>query len=150
MTMTMEQHRQLGAVGFDQFSDPWASTTSANSVSQLYPTSLGSNNLGFDALAKQQVARASSASMPYSSMTASTPAIAASGAYSTGSYGQQGVMNLSQDLLNPPRATYNQGYSAAPSSSINAFSSASNMFLAPYGNIPQQSHHDMDRRLSQQ
>lgn len=146
----MEQHRQLGAVGFDQFSDPWASTTSANAVSQLYPTSLGSNSLGFDALAKQQVARASSAAMPYNSIPASAPAMSANGGYSTGPYGQQGVMNLPQDLLSPPRATYNQNYSTAPSPSINAFSSASNMFLAPYGNIPQQSHHDMDRRLSQQ
>lgn len=146
----MEQHRQLGAVGYDQFADPWASTNSTHSVSQLYPTSLGSNNTGFDALAKQQVARASSASMPYNSIAASTPSIPASGGYSTGSYSQPGIMNLPHDLLNPTRSTYNQGYSAAPSSSINAFSSASNMFLSPFGNLPQQSQQDMSRRLSQQ
>lgn len=151
MAMTMEQHRQLGAVGYDQFSDPWASTTSANPMSQLYPTSLGSSNsIGFDALAKQQAARASSASMPYNSIAANAPSIAASGGYHTGPYGPQGVMNLSHELVNPPRATYNQSYSAAPNTSINTFSSTSNMFLGPFGNLSQPSQHDMDRRLSQQ
>jgi hypothetical protein len=146
----MEQHRQLGAVGYDQFTNPWTPTNSAHSVSQLYPASLGSNNVGFDALAKQQVARASSTAMPYNSIATSTPSIAASGGYSTGSYSQPGMMNLPQDLLNPSRSMYNPGYSAAPSPSVNTFSSASNMFLTPFGNLSQQSQQEMNRRLSQQ
>jgi hypothetical protein len=151
MAMTMEQHRQLGAVGFDPFGDSWTSTTSANSVSQLYPTSLGSNSTGFNALAKPPPARASNPSMSYHSTTTSTSPMAAGGGYSMGSYGQPGVMNLAQDLMNHSRpATYNQSYSAAPTPSVNSYSSASNMFLSPFGNIPLQSQHDMNRRLSQQ
>lgn len=151
MTMTMEHNRSFGGVGFDQFSDPWVSTSSANSMSQLYPTTLGSNNsIGFDALAKQQAARASTTSMSYNSLAASAPSIAASGGYHTGSYAQPGVMNLSHEPVNTPRPTYNQAYSAAPNPSINTFSSASNMFLSPFGNLAQQSQHDLDRRLSQQ
>ena len=149
--MTMEQSRSFGPVGFDQFSDPWVSTTSAASMSHLYPTALGSNNsIGFDALAKQQSARASTASMPYNSIAASAPSIAASGAYHTGPYAQSGAMNLSHDLVNPPRQTYNQAYSAAPNPSINSYGSASNMFLSPFGNLAQQSQQDPNRRLSQQ
>ena len=151
MAMTMEQHRQLGAVGFDHFSDPWASTSSANSLSQLYPTSLGSStHLGFDALAKQQTARANSTSMPYNSVTASAPSVSAGSGYSSGTYSQPGVMGIGPDLVNPPRASYNPGYSAAPNPSLNAFSSASNMYLSPFGNMSQQPQNDMDRRLSQQ
>jgi hypothetical protein len=151
MAMTMEQHRQLGAVGFDPFGDSWTSTTSANSVSQLYPTSLGSNSTGFNALAKPPPARTSNPSISYHSTTTSTSPMAAGGGYSMGSYGQSGVMNLAQDLMNHSRpATYNQSYSAAPTPSVNSYSSASNMFLSPFGNIPLQSQHDMNRRLSQQ
>lgn len=150
MTMMMEQHRHLGAVGFDQFSDPWASTSSANSVSQLYPTSLGSNIMGFDALAKQQVARASSASMPYSSLAANAPSIPATAGYGTGSYGQSAVMGISHDLVNSARATYNPAYSAATNPALNTLGSTSNMFLGPFASMSQQPQSDMDRRLSQQ
>lgn len=151
MTMTMEHGRSFGAVGFDQFSDPWVSTTSANSMSHLYPTTLGSNNsIGFDALAKQQAARASTASLPYNSIAASAPSIAASAGYNAAPYAQPGAMNLSHELVNP-RPNYNQTYSAAPNPSINnTFSSASNLFLGPFGNLAQQSQQDVNRRLSQQ
>ena len=149
--MTMEQGRSFGALGFDQFSDPWGSTSSANSMSQLYPTTLGSsNNIGFDALAKQQSARANTTSMPYNSIAASAPSIAAGGGYSTNAYPQSGAMNLPHDMVNPPRASYNQAYSAAPNPSMNTYSSAPNMFLGPFANLTQQSQHDLNRRLSSQ
>ena len=151
MTMTMEQGRSFGAMGFDQFSDPWGSTSSANSMSHLYPTTLGSSSsIGFDALAKQQAVRANTTSLPYNSIAASTPSITTSGGYHTGAYPQSGAMSLPHEMANPPRTSYNQAYSAAPNSSLNAYSSASNMFLGPFGNLTQQSQQDLSRRLSQQ
>lgn len=151
MTMTMEQGRSFGALGFDQFSDPWCSTSSAHSMSQLYPTTLRSgNSIGFDALAKQQAARANTASMPYNSVAASAPSIAVSGGYHASAYPQSGAMNLSHEMVNPPRASYNQAYSAPPNPPISTFSSASNLFLGPFGNLSQQSQQDLNRRLSQQ
>lgn len=151
MTMTMEQGRSFGAMGFDQFSDPWGSTSSANSMSQLYPTTLGSSNsIGFDALAKQQAARANTNSISYNSIAASAPSIAANGGYHTSAYPQSGAMSLSHEIVNPSRTTYSQAYSAAPNPSMNAYSSTSNMFLGPFGNLTQQSQQDLSRRLSQQ
>ncbi len=89
--------------------------------------------------------------MSYQSTATGASSMAAGGGYSMGSYGQPGAMNLAQDLMNHSRpTTYNQSYSAAPTTSANTYSSASNMFLSPFGNIPLQSQHEMNRRLSQQ
>lgn len=158
MTMTMDQqHRQLGAVGFDhmqysgptQFTNPWASTTSASS-SNIFSTALGSNTNGFEALAKQQAARASGVSMPYTSST-SAPSTGTASSYSNGSYGQQDLLNLSHDLINPPRSTYEQTYSAAPSSSSNTYAPNSAPYnLSTYANLSQQQQQSHARRASQQ
>ena len=158
MTMTMEQqHRQLG-VGFDhlsypghspQFSNPWAATSTANSGTHLFPTTLATNNNNnFDALAKQQLARTGSVSMPYSSIPASAPPVSAHSGYATGNYGQHDLLNISQDLINLPRPAYDQNFSTAPSSSMNTYAPTSSPYLNPYGQLsqPQQD----TRRLSQQ
>lgn len=159
MTMTMDQqHRHLGAVGFDhmqysgpgpQFTNPWASTTSANS-SHIFSTALGSNNNGFEALAKQQAARASGVPLPYTSST-SAPSIGAAGNYSGGTYGQQDLLNLSHDLINAPRSTYDQSYSAAPTSSANAYAPSTAPYnLSTYTNLAQQQQPNQNRRPSPQ
>lgn len=157
MAMTMEQqNRHLGSVAFDhmsysapgpQFSNPWGTTSSANVGTHLFPTALGTNSNNFDALAKSQAARANSVSMPFTSMPTSTPSVGANG-YSSGSYAQPDLLNLSHDLLNPPRSTYDQGYSTAPTSSVNTYAPTASPYLSTYGNLsqPQQD----TRRLSQQ
>lgn len=155
--MTMEQqNRHLGSVGFDhmsysapgpQFSNPWGATSSANST-HLFPTALGTNSNNFDILAKPQAARANNVSMPYTSMPASAPPVGANSGYPNGSYAQSDLLNLSHDLLNAPRSTYDQGYSAAPTSSVNTYAPTSSSYLNTYGNLsqPPPDH----RRLSQQ
>ncbi|MCJ1470852.1 hypothetical protein MMC07_009499 [Pseudocyphellaria aurata] len=154
MTMTMDQqHRQLG---FDhmqysapgpQFTNPWASTSSANST-HLFSTALGSNNNGFEALAKQ-AARASGASMPYTPST-SAPSIGTTGNYSNGTYGQD-LLNLSQDLSNAPRSTYDQAYSTAPASSTNSYAPVSAPYnLGTYTNLSQPQQPNHARRVSPQ
>lgn len=156
--MTMDQqHRQLGAVGFDhmqysgpgpQFTNPWASTSSANST-HIFSTALGSNNNGFEALAKQQAARASGVSMPYTSAT-SAPSMGTAGSYSSGTYGQE-LLNLSQDLSNAPRSTYDQAYSAAPASSTNSYAPISAPYnLGTYTNLSQHQQQNHARRVSPQ
>lgn len=156
MAMTMEQqNRHLGSVGFDhlsysgpgpQFSNPWGATSSGHSGAHLYPTALGTSN-NFDALAKTQAVRANSVSMPYTSMAGSAPSVGASSGYSNGSYAQPDLLNLSHDLVNSSRSTYDQGYSAAPTSSANAYAPTSSPYLTPFGNLSQQQD---SRRLSQQ
>lgn len=157
MAMTMEQqNRQLGSVAFDhlsysapgtQFSNPWGATSSANSGTHLFPTALGTSN-NFDALAKSQATRANSVSMPYTSLPATAPSINANSGYSNGSYTQPDLLNLAHDLLNAPRPTYDQAYSAAPNPSIHTYAPTSSPYLSEYGSLsqPQQD----SRRLSQQ
>lgn len=156
MTMTMDQqHRQLGAVGFEhlqysggpgpQFTNPWAAATSANS-NHIFSTALGSNSNGFEALAKQQAARASGVSMPYTSSTSATASN-----YSNGTYGQQELLSLSQDLSNGSRSTYDQSYSAAPTSSANTYAPISAPYsLSAYANLSQQQQQNHNRRVPQQ
>ncbi|KAI4134738.1 MAG: hypothetical protein LQ347_001262 [Umbilicaria vellea] len=149
-----------GSIGFDglhynsppQFTNPWASTTVTSGASQLFPASLGPSNTGFDALAKQQVARANNVSMPYSSIPVSAPSMGPGTSYSSAPYGQPELLNLSQDLLNAPRS-YDQSYSNAPSTSVNSFAPLSAPYapLSNYGpSLAQQvQHQDSARRLSQ-
>ncbi|MCJ1367140.1 hypothetical protein MMC16_006272 [Acarospora aff. strigata] len=164
MTMTMAvdtQQRHLGSMAFEhlpysgppQFTNPWATTPSTNNTSHLFPT-LTQNNLGLDALAKQQAARANSVSMPYSSIPVSAPSIGPSTTFSAGAYGQSGLLNLPQNLLNPPQSSYGSesSYSASHSPSPNAYSASS----SPYNPLSytqsfqqQQQGQDNARRLSQ-
>ncbi|SLM34383.1 c2h2 conidiation transcription factor [Lasallia pustulata] len=157
MAVENQQRHLGGSLGFDgmhytsapHFTNPWASTTPTNTASQLFQTSLGPS---FDALAKQQAARANNVSMPYSSIPVSAPSMGPGTSYTSAPYSQPELLSLSQDLLNAPRS-YDQGYSNAPSSSVNSFAPISAPY-APMSNYgpslsqPQQ-HQDNARRLSQ-
>lgn len=146
MTMTMDQrNNHLGStMGFDhmsynngpQFTNPWSAGSPAHP--QLFQNS---NNAGFDALAKQQIARSGTASMPYSSHSATAPSIGAG--YS---YASSNLLDMSQDLLNHPRSTYEQGYSAAPSS-VNSYAPTSAPFVSNFNGVAQTQQQD-ERRLS--
>ena len=151
MTMDQQQNRHLGAIGFDsmpyaapqpQFTNPWSTATSGTSNSHLFATALGSNNVGFDALAKQ-APRASSVSMAYPSITTSAPAMGTANGYSNGSYNQE-LLGLSQDLLTP-RSTYEQAYSSAPVQTSSAYTPTSAPYIASYSGLPQD-----ERRQSHQ
>ncbi|KAI4231473.1 MAG: hypothetical protein L6R40_007723 [Gallowayella cf. fulva] len=157
MTLTMDpQQRQLGAIGFDhmaypppqpQFTNPWASTTSTSTSSHLYPAPLSNNNVGFDALAKQQAARHSATSMAYTSAPISAPSLTPSNAYSNSPYDQQQMLGLSQDLLSHPRSSYEQGYTGSSSPAVASYAPTSAPYVGSYGGA---SHHgpDSDRRQS--
>lgn len=149
MTMTMDQrnnHHLGSSMGFDhmpygngpQFTNPWSSGSPAHP--QLFSSS---NNTGFDALAKQQNARSSTASMPYTSVPASAPSLPAGGY----SYGSSNLLDMSQDLLNHPRSTYESGYSAAPTS-VGSYAPTSAPYVSNFGGLPQPQQQDDARRLS--
>ncbi|KAI9876036.1 MAG: hypothetical protein M1830_007476 [Pleopsidium flavum] len=164
MTMAIDnQQRHLGSMAFDHmpypgpphFTNPWAPTTSANTTSQLFPTSMAQNNLGLEAIAKQQAARASSVSMPYTSIPVTAPSISAGSSFPTVPYGQPGLLSLPQDLLNPARSSYGSesSYTSAPSPNPNAYAPTSASY-APLSftqsfQHQQQQAHDSARRLSQ-
>ena len=147
MTMDQRNHHLGSTMGFDhlpygsgpQFTNPWAAGSPAHP--QLFPSH---NNAGFDALAKQQTARASTAPMSYSSIPASAPSMG-TGSYQ---YGSSNLLDMSQDLLNPPRSTYEPNYSTAPSS-VNSYAPTSAPYVGTYGNVSQPQHQDEVRRLSQ-
>ncbi|KAL8879809.1 MAG: hypothetical protein Q9198_002655 [Flavoplaca austrocitrina] len=157
MTLTMDpQQRQLGAIGFDhmsypppqpQFTNPWASTTSTSSGSQMFPAPLSTNNAGFDALAKQQVARHSATSMAYSSAPVSAPSLSAGNGYSNSPYDQQQMLGLSQELLNHPRSNYEHGYTGSSSPAIASYAPTSAPYLGSYSGVSQHGS-DNDRRQS--
>ena len=155
--MTMDQRNHgLGSMGFDhmpygngpQFTNPWGASSSPTPHPHIFPNSVASNNAGFDAIAKQQAQRATTVSMPYSSVPASAPSMGASNGFPSTTYGQSELLGMSQDLLNShPRSTYEQGYSAAPTS-VNTYAPTSTPYVSAYGSVtqPQQ---DEVRRLSQ-
>ncbi|KAK4698121.1 hypothetical protein P7C71_g61, partial [Lecanoromycetidae sp. Uapishka_2] len=155
MAMTMDQrNNHLGGMGYDhmsynsgpQFSNPWNAGTTSHHTPSLFPSSMNSNNAGFDALVKQNAARATTtASMPYTSMPATTTSLSA-GSYP--SYGSSQLLDMSSDLLNQPRtSTYEQGYSAAPSS-IGTYAPTSAPYLNAYGSVAQPQQQEDVRRLS--
>lgn len=154
MTLTMDpQQRQLGAIGFDhmsypppqpQFSNPWASTAPPSSSSHLYPSPLANNNVGFDAIAKQQMTRSSATPMAYTSAPVSAPSIAASNGYSGSPYDSQSMLGLSQNLLNHPRSTYEPNYTGTSSPSINSYAPATS-YVDSYGGVSSHGS-DSDRR----
>ena len=147
MTMTIDQrnHHLGSGMGFDHlpygngphFTNPWSSGSPAHP--QLFPNS---NNAGFDALAKQQAARSSS-SMPYSSIPASAPAMSAG----THQYGGSSLLDMSQDLLNHPRSTYEQGHSGLPSS-VTSYAPTSAPYVSSYEGVAPPHYNDEVRRLS--
>lgn len=123
------------------FTNPWASSTSASSSSQIFPTSLGSTHSGFDSLSKQQAVRGSNVSMPHTSVPTSSPAH-----FSNGSYSQPELLGMQQsDLLSPPRNLYDQSYSTSTTPSYAPTSAPYN--LASFGHLSQHSS-DSARRLS--
>jgi len=147
MTMTMDQrnHHLGSTMGFDHmsysngphFTNPWSAASPA------HPQSFSnSNNAGFDSLAKQQGARSSTASMPYSSLPTTTSSMGPG--YS---YGSSNLLDMSQDLLNHPRSIYDQGYSAAPSSSVHTYAPTSAPYASNFGGLPLPQQQD-ERRLS--
>ena len=149
MTLTMDQrnHHLGSAMGFDhmsygngpQFTNPWSSGSPAHP--QLYPNS---NNVGFDTLAKQQAARASTASLPYSSVPATAPSVGAT----SFQYGSSNLLNMSQDLLNHPTSTYESSYSTAPTSSVSSYAPTSAPYTSTYEGLAPPHPHDEVRRLS--
>lgn len=154
--MTMDQrNHHLGGMGYEhmayssspQFTNPWNAGSTSHQAPSLFPNPLASNNAGFDALAKQQVSRANTTtSMPYTSIPASAPSLSAGGGYS--SYGSSQLLGMSEDLLNQPRtSTYEQGYSAAPTS-IGTYAPTSAPYVNAYGSVAQPQQQDEVRRLS--
>ena len=157
MTMTMDQrNNHLGGINFDhmqpyggspQFSNPWPSSQSASHAPQLFPSSMGNSNAGFEALKQQQSLRSTSSPMPYSSVPASAPSMTATNGYP--SYATSNLLDMSQDLLKPefPRSSYEQGYSAAPSS-VSAYAPTSTPYVSSYSTLAQPQQPDEMRRLS--
>ena len=155
MAMTMDRNHHLGGMNFDHmsyansphFTDPWSSSQSASHASQLFPNSMGTSNAGFDALKSHQNVRSTTSSMPYSSIPASAPSMPANNGYT--SYATSNLLDLSQDLLKPefPRSTYEQGYSAAPSSAA-SYAPTSAPFVSSYSTLAQPQQADEVRRLS--
>ncbi|KAL9604788.1 MAG: hypothetical protein Q9219_000236 [cf. Caloplaca sp. 3 TL-2023] len=158
MTLTMDpQQRQLGAMGFDhmpyppsqpQFSNPWASTTSASTSSHLYPTHLANNNIGFDAIAKQQAARSNGVSLSYTSAPISAPALSSGNGYTNAAYDQQQqILAMPHDMLNPSRSSYEPGYTGTSSPAVSSYAPASASYVGSYGSLSQHGS-DSDRRQS--
>ena len=155
------QQRHLGSLAFDhmpypgppQFTNPWVTTTSANATSHLFPTSMAQNNLGFDALAKQQASRVNSVSMPYASIPVSAPSIGAGTSFSSAAYGQPGLLSLPQELLTPRPYGNDNSYASAPSPNPNVYAPSSTQYqpvsYTQSFQQQQQQAQDNARRLSQ-
>ena len=155
MTLDQRSHH-LGGLSFDhlpyatnspQFSNPWASSHSASHAPQLFPNSMGTSNAGFDALKQQPNVRSTTSSVPYSA-PASAPSMPATNGYTP--YATSNLLDMSQDLLKPeyPRSTYEQGYSAPPSS-IGSYAPTSAPYVGSYSTLAQPPQSDDIRRLSQ-
>ena len=154
MTMTLDpQSRHLGGLPYDHipysggpnsgFGNPWASTTSGPSSTQLFSTSLGPSQSTYDALPKQQAARSSTVPMPQNSPSSAT-SVAPTGSYST-AYSQPELLGLAQqDMLQAPRNMYEQAYSTSSSSS---YAPTSAPYLGSFGQLSQPQV-DGQRRLS--
>ena len=147
MTMTLDHqnNRHLGGPPFDHlsygsgphFSNPWSSESSHPHLSYQ---PMSSNNMGFDALAKQ-AQRPSTSSLPYSSVPASAP-LATSGYSAAPPYGSSDLVNFSQDLLNHA----NTGYSTAPAS-VGTYAPTSVPYPTTYSSVAPP-HSQDSRRLS--
>ena len=176
MAIDSQQQRQFGGgMPFDNvsysnsphFTNPWGPSSGPPPSHSLYvpPTSLNPN-LSLETLAKQQASRinGNTASMPpYSGV--SMAAVSAGSSHFGGAYGQDGMLTLSQDLLNPQRmqnATNGYGnevsYTSAPSTTQTIYARSTpydNMGYVPApvrSTFTLQPHQQSDnsRRLSQQ
>lgn len=160
MTMVLDNsYRQHGGMGYDnmystqihqhpQFTDPWAHTSS-NSTSSIYPTSMGSSNMGLNSVVKPEPSRPTAISMPYSSIPVSAPSMVSSNNYSTAGYGGSDLLSLAQDL---PRSTYaTQSTYATSSPAASSFAPSNYSSLNYVQSVQQQQQHqtqDENRRLS--
>ena len=154
--MTLDQrNHHLGGINFDHlpyassphFTNPWAPSQSAPHAPQLFSGSMATGNAGFDALKQSQNVRSTTSPMPYSSVPASAPSMPATNGYT--SYPTSSLLDMSQDLLKPefPRSTYEQGYTAAPSS-VNSYAPTSAPYVNSYNSLAQPQQPDEMRRLS--
>lgn len=173
MAIDSQQQRQFGSgIPFDHmpyshshFTNTWVPSSAAPSSHQLYAPSNGlASNMGLDTLVKQQPPRMNNnVSMP---PYASVPMTAASAGSSLvgGTYGQEDLLTMSQDLLNPSRMQNTStgygaeiSYTSAPTSSQAVYATSSpydNMGYVPAPlrstyTLPQQAQSDSSRRLSQ-
>jgi hypothetical protein len=139
MAIDSQQQRQFGGgLPFDHmpysnstnFTNPWAPSSAAPSQ-QLYASSTGLNpNPGLDTLAKQQASRINNNNVPMSSY-AGVPTTSAGSSLLGDAYGQEEILTLSRDLLNPPRmqngnAGYGNdvSYTSAPASTRSSYATS--------------------------
>ena len=149
MTLEHSNNRHLGTMGFDhlpygsgpQFTNPWAPANG-----QMFGASVGSGNQGFEQLPKQPTSRATTASLPYSSVPAPAPSMNAN--YESTTYPQGDLVGVSQDLVNQSRQPYDQSYSAAPTS-VGSFVPTSAPYVNSYGSVAHAPQQEEPRRLSQ-
>jgi hypothetical protein len=116
------RQQQMGSMGYDplrypapHFTNPWASQTSAAAApSSLYPTSMAAGqSSGLDNAAQQahSIPRSSAvSSIPYASSIPVTAAPLGSGTSLPldGIYGQQNLLDIPQEVLNPSRSYASQ------------------------------------------
>ena len=149
ITLDNSNNRHLGSIGFDhlpyghspQFTNPWAQN------GQLFGGSMSSSNVGFDAIAKQQQnSRTSTASLPFSSVSATAPSM--NGNYQSSSYPQTDLVSMSQEFVNNNRHAYDTNYSAAPSS-VSSFAPTSSPYGSSYAPVAHTPQHEEQRRSSQ-
>lgn len=146
MTMTIDssQRHHFGPTTYDhyagptQFSNPWTSSTSAQS---LYPTSLSNSSLGYDTLPKPQPT--SRTALPYSHP--STSATMNHSAYSTVPYGSTDLLSSSQDLLHGQRSGYEPSYTSAPSQTTTTYAPQPSSYVS-MGSYGQQLPHQQEQQ----
>lgn len=176
MAIDTQQQRQFGGgMPFDHisysnssnFTNPWSPSSGPPAPHSLYvPTPSLNPNLGLDILPKQQASRlnANSVSMPsYSGV--SMAAVSAGSSHLGGVYGQDEMLTLSQDLLNPQRVQSapngygnDVSYTSAPSSAQSIYARSTPYDSMGYAPAPVRSTYtlqphqasDNSRRLSQQ
>ncbi|KAI9726244.1 MAG: hypothetical protein M1834_009073 [Cirrosporium novae-zelandiae] len=120
MTMVAEnQQRQFDGLSYDpmsyhtrpHFNDPWTPSNPGNTASQMYQPSLNSNlNL------QSSGAKPSTVSMPYSTIPVTAPSISTGANYPNSIYTGSEMLNMSQDLLSPSRASYGTDHSYSSTS----------------------------------
>ncbi|KAI9687294.1 MAG: hypothetical protein M1822_002337 [Bathelium mastoideum] len=117
MAVDSRQQAPMGALGYDplryppgpQFTNPWVPHSAApSSSSQLYPSSLAAGQSSALESSPQQTIPRSSAvsSMPYATSMPVTSAPIGSGISlpPDAMYGQTGLLDIPQEVLNPPRS----------------------------------------------
>ncbi|KAF2234518.1 hypothetical protein EV356DRAFT_154508 [Viridothelium virens] len=117
MAVDNRQQASMGTMGYDplryppgpQFTNPWASQTSApSSSSQLYPSTLAAGrSSGLESSPQQTIPRSSAvSSMPYATSIPVTSAPIGTGISlpPDALYGQQNLLDVPQEVLNPGRS----------------------------------------------